>query len=151
MSVNATAIMVYCGIVVGFGLLTILFTVLHKKMKKKVHKLKQECSSVTKATVVEMRIKKLVEDGHTRECWCPVYEYCVDGMLYQKEGSIANRKKLFTEGQSVQVYYDPNEPEKTYFPEEKLEEVVSVFLVLAIGFSVIDFFNVVIGLVILFH
>ena len=60
---NTIAIMVYCGIVVGFGLLTILFTVLHKKMKKKVHKLKQECSSVTKATVVEMRIKKLVEDG----------------------------------------------------------------------------------------
>lgn len=77
----------------------------------------------------------------------PAYRYYVDEKQtesFEAEGYIGDGKKIFDEGQGVVLYYNPDQPEEIYVPEERQEYMVAILNILSIGFEVSSIFPIII-------
>lgn len=139
--------LVFLGISIAFfGIAVILFLV-KKRQKKKFEELRKRCSIKVDATIIKMeRCIMLRSDPHSVS-WVPTYRYYVDENQtesFETKGLVANRKKIFDEGQRVVLYYNPDQPEEIYVPEEGPEYVVAILNILSIVFGVSSIFPIII-------
>ncbi len=107
----------------GIGLISVgLF--FHRRQKK----LESSCTMRTEGMVIrldrqERTYSEKDDDGNTRErksvTYHPVFNYEVGGRKIEKTVAAGSGRPEFTEGQSVTVMYDPQNPEQYYVTEDK--------------------------------
>lgn len=140
-------ILVLSVIVVVFGALGVIFAVLRNHSKKKFDQKKRICRNGTNATVVRIVKKRIRRSDMDSFSWYPTYEYYVNGIRYEKESTFGNKKKLFQEGQLVEIYYNPANPEEFYVPAEKAEGSVMIFTIFAVTYIAIAIIILIVMLV----
>lgn len=128
--------------------LAVLFFVIRSNAQKKIALQKRVCVNVTNATVIKMVQRRIDRSDVRSYTWHPTYEYYVNGVRYVEERKSGSEKKLFEEGQQIEIRYNPNNPEDVYVPAEQQEKGLTKFTVLAVGFFASGF--LAIGMLILF-
>lgn len=92
------------------------------------------CSEKTTGTVVGYVPMRggVTNDDITTEMWHPVFEYYASGRHIKKTGAVGSVKKKYDIGEQVEVFFDPDEPEKFYIAGERAGRLLSVIFA-AIG------------------
>ena len=116
-------------------LLGIIFGAIAIGMRHSALKKRRECTAQTVGRVSGCQKRTETDmDGCTATYWYPVFSYYANGAEYAKTSSIGRTRPKFQVGQSVNVFYDPSNPERYYVPAEnfalfpKLFGTVSVIL-----------------------
>lgn len=85
-------------------------------------------------------------NGHSNSTYYyPVFDYCVNGEIYSQKSNIGNGNgSKYQAGQSIEIAYDPNEPNTYYIVEDKAFFVVyilggigAVFLIISVTFFIL--------------
>ena len=132
--------------IVFFAIAVILFYI-KKRQKKKIEELRKRCSKKADAIVAKIERRILLRSDPSSYTWVPTYRYYFDEKQtepFEAEGYIGNGKKIFDEGQRVVLYYNPDQPEEIYVPEERPEYMVAILNILSIGFGVSSIFPIII-------
>lgn len=106
-------------IVVGLILFAAALTASHVSANKK-----KTCTAKTYGIVCKIEIRQSVNSGISSNIpstmWFPIYEYTVNGKTMRTRSAIGYSKKIFQEGQSVALYYAPENPGKIYVPDAQV-------------------------------
>lgn len=116
------------------------------KVQEGLERQKEVCIELTDATVIRLdKTREKVNDEYVYR-WSPVYEYYVDDVRYEKESTSYYKRGVFEEGDQVDVYYNPEDPEEVYIPAENSENAVMILMILVVAFLVAGF--VVLGIMV---
>ena len=101
----------------------IIGTSIRRNRKKKV----QRCTSHTYGKVVDLvRRESRDSDGNYSSSWHPVFEYRIGGLTFVKESNFGRSQAKFGIGQNVDIYYDPDNYNDFYVPEETLPNTLGI-------------------------
>ena len=99
------------------GLIGVIFTAIGVGITRNRRRKEQLCTMYTTGTVVDVVRRVSHSSGSSSVSWHPVFSYYAGGQQIVKESHFGNSKPQFTVGQTVQVYYDPYDPERYYVAE----------------------------------
>lgn len=103
---------IWCLVGVIFGLIG-GFMLYHRRQKERT------CTMYTSATVTDVvRRRHHSTNGYRSTYFHPVFSYYVGGQEIVTESHFGSSKPKFTVGQTVELFYDPDRPERYYVPEE---------------------------------
>lgn len=123
---------------IGFFVLGCVFLGIGFGIQQIYRSKENKCCFVTKALVSEYNKEVALSTGDTSErLWYPVFAYTAKGQHYRVRSRIGNRKQIFTKGQTVTLYYDPEHPMDYYVPEENPQHVCRIFMTIGIVFIVL--------------
>ena len=109
------------------------------EVKERIERRKEVCIELTEATIIEMNKTRKRINGEYRNRWNPIYEYYVDGVRYEKESSNYYKYGVFEEGDQLDLYYNPDDPEEIYIPAEKPEDTAMLLMIMAVVFFLAGF------------
>lgn len=130
MKKNTKMILIFVGGAILFWLIGVLFFVIQVHMKKSLEETKEICTDFTYATVIEM--EKTYETEFDDYYYYPTYEYFVDDVRYEIETGNGSNRRMFDEGEEVELYYNPDNPEEVYIPGEQQEIELIIFNVIGV-------------------
>ena len=118
--------------VFGLGLAILVISVLRKRAR---------CSAEVEAEITQLLHSTSTDsDGFTTDTYAPEYTYYYEGQEYRVRSSTYTNGKQYAVGQTVQLFIDPEHPEKFY--DRKRDIKNAVFF----GFGMGLFFAAGIGL-----
>ncbi len=106
---------------IGVMLIGLLFHNRHQALKR-------VCTLQVAGTIVRLERKEAThtetdDDGYTTTrktvAYHPVFRYTVKDREYVKTASAGSGRPKFTEGQAVTVMVDPENPDRSYFTQDK--------------------------------
>ncbi len=104
------------------------------KVQENIERQKEVCIEVTDGTIIRMKkTTREINDKYVAR-WIPIYEYSVDGVRYEKESTSDYKRGVFEEGDQVDIYYNPDNPEEVYIPAENPENTVMILTILMVAF-----------------
>jgi hypothetical protein len=112
--------MAFIIILVGLAIVLIGFW-FHKRHQN----LKSVCTMQTTGKVISMerRVEFHTETGSSRKrksvSYYPVFQYLVDGKSIEKKSTVGTSRPRFTEGQDINISFNPNNSEQFYVAEDK--------------------------------
>lgn len=121
----------------------IFFYVLYNIDKKK-----GTCTCKTTATVREIQedkknwydvdfVLRRYQYSGDRHSSYPVYEYYVNGINIRRRGNVGIKEDDFYPGQTVELYYNPENPDEIYVPQEAEFVIAKRYLIFALLFMLI--------------
>lgn len=66
--------------------------------------------------------------------WVPTYEYAVNQHVITRKSTVGYSKKYIEEGQTVSIYYDPEDPTCIYVPNRQMGKVHMLLCGIGIAF-----------------
>ena len=95
-------------------------------------KVRVNCTKKVVATVVDIKQEDLnqtlTNNGEPQlQTYYTVYEYTVNGILRRKKAFVGTAKPEVSIGQKVEIFVNPNNAEKFYFPLEKDTKIAKIF------------------------
>lgn len=131
------------GVSIIFWVISVIFLVVAKNSANSLGEKKKKCVSETTATVIDIKEEQMrTSDGYSYT-WYPVYEYTIDGEKMTRKSNIGNGKNHFEKGQQVTLYYNPDNSEEIYVPEENAESLAVFFKIMGIVFLIVGFIPLV--------
>ncbi len=127
-------ILIFVGIALLFWILSGILFGARGKVQGNIERQKEVCNELTDATVIQVKRTREKVNGEYVFRWHPVYEYYVDGVRYEKESTSYYKLGVFEEGDQVDIYYNPDNPEEMYVPAESPEKVVMILTILMVAF-----------------
>lgn len=100
---------------------------------------KERCTFVTAAILVDIhkRYDRLHSDERPTYYFYPIYKFIADnGNEVVVKNNISINPKLLKIGQQVTLYFNPNNLNEIYVPEEKAEDSAKIFSLMHICFFV---------------
>ncbi len=136
MSQKRVAILIFCVfLLVGSVLVGAVFLTESKYRKKQERCTMKTYGIVSKAAPYRSRDI----DHYPHETWYCFYQYEAGGRQYEKRGAFGRSRPLFEVGQKVALFYNPQDGEDFYVPQEwqfrlglLLKIIGSVFLAIAV-------------------
>lgn len=112
---------------------------------------KKICTEKTQAVVIKILDKKSTVTTGTKHkrrhtsttVYCPVFEFTVNGKKYNASPDSYSSPCSYYEGQSYEIFYDPNNPDKIYLPNDSTVQIFTIV------FSVIGGAEIAASLIIL--
>ncbi len=120
-------------------LLGVVFFLIGFSFYKKHKNLKSVCTMPTMGKVTGMSKEESVStetdnDGNTKKTtrinYYPVFQYIVDGKIIEKKSTTGTNRPRFTEGQNINVLFNPNNPEQFYVVEDKASGRFGIYFML---------------------
>lgn len=99
-------------------------------------RLKKGCTKSVTSVVVDMIEKEGTDDdGDPTITYCPVYQYTVGGVTYEKESSMSSSSKRYDIGQKIPLQYNPRDPNLFLEPGESKTNILmgAIFAVVSLG------------------
>ena len=122
---STAAIYIFPGVFLFVGL---VFVAAAAGIGRSRTKKRERCTAQTVGKVADMRkISHSESDGTTSYSWHAVYTYYANGTNYEKFSSFGTSKPKFELGQSVVIFYDPEDPESYYVEEENWGKLLKIF------------------------
>lgn len=115
--------MAFVIILIGLVIVLIGFY-FHKRQQN----LKSVCTMQTTGKVISMerRVEYITEtdsDGNSKKrksvAYYPVFQYILDGKSIEKKSTVGTSRPRFTEGQNINISFNPNNFEQFYIAEDK--------------------------------
>lgn len=106
---------------------------------KRQQNLKSVCTMQTAGKVIsiERRVEFNTEtdsNGNTRKSksvtYYPVFQYIVNGKSIEKKSTVGTSRPRFTEGQDINISFNPNNPEQFYVAEDKAAERFGIYFMI---------------------
>lgn len=115
----------------GLIIVGAIFLVVSFLAKEYLNQKNENCTEKLTAKVIkiEERNYKLNSVDYTNsktyvKCYIPTYEYTVNGVKYINMGSIGNSNKIIHEGEAIELYYNPNNPNEFYEFDQATNKIV---------------------------
>ena len=110
-----------------WALIGIVFFIIGTSIRRNRKKKVQRCTSHTYGKVVDLvRRESRDSDGNYSSSWHPVFEYRIGGLTFIKESNFGRSQAKFAIGQNVEIYYNPENYNEFYVPEETLPNTLGV-------------------------
>ncbi len=93
--------------------------------------------SVTSIVVDIIEKEGTDDDGDPTITYCPVYQYTVGGVTYEKESSMSSSSKRYDIGQKVPLKYNPRDPNVFLEPGESKTNIVMGAVLVAVSLGII--------------
>ena len=133
-----------------WALIGIVFFIIGTSIRRNRKKKERICTSQTYGKVVDLvRRESRDSDGNYSASWHPVFEYHIGGSTFLKESNFGRSQAKFAIGQIVDIYYDPENPNQFYVPEETLPNtlgtifaavgIVAILVAVTVAFVVMRF------------
>ena len=124
------AIITCGGLLLGFWGLAVIMYVCSKSSLTKIEERKKDCVTETTATVQDIKEEcvKIVDDYNYT--WYPIYQYYVNGESVVQKSEFGGYKDTFQKGQQVILYYNPENPNEIFVPEEKPDTAAKIFQIM---------------------
>ena len=122
-------------------LLCSIFTVVGIYLIIREHSKKKNCTLITKGVVC--RIDEVVRnnDNHTSTLYCPIFQYTVLGQTYEGISPYYSSFCSFSLGQTIDIYYNPNNPKEFYTNDNNhLIKMGYLFVIVGIISSILTYF-----------
>mgnify|MGYP001052580496 FL=1 len=126
--------MIYSLIPLGLSIIFLFVSYIMYRCKTKVLKeikeKKERCTFVTAAILVDIhkRYDRLHSDERPTYYFYPIYKFIADnGNEVVVKNNISINPKLLKIGQQVTLYFNPNNLNEIYVPEEKAEDSAKIF------------------------
>ena len=100
----------------------------------------QECTQIVDATIVDLNKMERSDDGSTFVSYFPIYEYQYNGKVYRSGSNVGNLKSKFEIGRKVQIYINPQKPEKIYENSNVPKLIVRIFPIISLAALIIALF-----------
>ena len=81
-------------------------------------KKEKECTAKVAGVVKDVGHSVQYKNGRVKTSYRPTFSYSVGGVEYTKQSNTTSRAAKFSEGQQVNVFYDPSKPQRFYVAEE---------------------------------
>ena len=130
--------------IVVFCILSVLFFVLAQSSANRFNAKKKACTYKTTATIINIQKERISRSDDYNYTWYPTYEYYANGTRMEKKSNIGVGKNTFEKGQTVDLYFNPDNSDQVYVPSEKAESLVTVFRILGTAFGGVVLFSVAI-------
>lgn len=92
---------------------------------------RKRCTAVTNGMVIKVERRVSRMNHQYRVLYHPVYSYYANGYNIEVEDPIGTNPASFSEGQVVEIHYDPYDVRKFYVGNSNLSNILSiVFMVL---------------------
>lgn len=109
--------------------------------------LQKVCTGKVYGTVIDLveRRSTSTSNGHRRTSYsyAPVVQFMVNGREYTVESNTSTNPPSHQVGDTIEVHYNPDNPEETYFEKD------AVALILGVVFGVIGFALIIIPAIVL--
>ena len=134
MDINVFSIIWICGFCFG----GIIFIAISVYLRRKANNLIKKCTSNCKGILNEMSKELRVyrdDDGHKHKkiFYFPIYEFEVNGKKYKiKDTTGYDGQENLKIGKSVEIKYNPENPEECYKEGDAFSKVWVVFLIVGI-------------------
>ena len=139
MNKKTIIVMAFLGGVLLCWLISGILFFARGKVQENIEKRNEVCTEVTDATIIQLKkFRKKVNDKYVNR-WRPVYEYYVDDVRYEKESTGYYKNGVFEEGDQMEIYYNPENPEEMYIPAEKAEDSVMILTIIMVAFFLAGF------------
>jgi hypothetical protein len=116
-------------LITAFLFLGTIFIGLGIGFKSVIDKKAAVCTARTEAVVTEMNREVNLSAGtDSYRSWFPVFSYWAKGEEITVRSKIGNEKKIFEEGQNVELYYNPDNIREYYVPAENVSFLPKVFI-----------------------
>lgn len=137
----------------AFGILFLILAAVFRHTRKKKEAV---CTRLIKGTVARIeRVSSWDSEGYVSVSWHPVYEYDVDGVHYEKRSNLGNSQQDMHEGEIVDIYVDPENPDEYYCKKDPSGTIVKMFFFMGLLFLVIGivafFVSDIVGAQVLFN
>lgn len=109
------------GMAAVFGLVGIIFLTVSILMTAAGNRHAKNCTAQTVGTVTDMQRETTYGDDSSAPStsWFPVYEYYAGNRKITKRSYYGQARQIFYTGQKVTVWYNPENCNEFYVPEEK--------------------------------
>lgn len=136
-----------------FGILGIVFFIVGMVITKKINKREKNCTEKTHGTVINLvKHKSYDKDVGPRYSWHPVFEYEIRNMKYMKEYKYGSDKPKYEIGQSVELYYNPEDYNDFYIKGDTLPKTLGlIFTILGAIFLNISIFSGILMIIVFKH
>lgn len=133
---KTTFIITFVSVFCGIGL---VFSIIALAIKLSRDKKVRLCTSKAEGTITGLKRRASGGAGHAQVSYHPVIRYMTaDGKAVEKESAFGGSEGRYTVGQSVAVFYDLNDPEVFYLPDDKIAKIlILVFSLVGIGLFLI--------------
>ena len=113
-----TFIIIFCGI---GSLLGIIFSIVGISVLNSRKRKEKICTSKTFGKVNNLiRHEDYSSDGSSISNWHPIFEYNIGELKFIKESIYGNSQAKYAIGQTVELYYNPEDYNEYYVPSETL-------------------------------
>lgn len=109
------------------------------KVQESIETQKEMCTELADGTVVQVNKNRRKVNGEYVNRWTPIYEYYVDDVCYEIESEGYYKNGVFEEGDQVDIYYNPEDPEEVYIPAENSESTSMILTILMVVFFLAGF------------
>lgn len=124
---------IICGaLLLGFWGMAAIMHICDKHGTARIEERKADCVAETTATVQDIKevCVRIVDDySYT---WYPIYEYYTNGELVVQQSEFGGAQNTFQKGQQVTLYYNPNNPQEIFVPDEKPETASKIFRIMSV-------------------
>lgn len=119
----------------------IIFFIIGIAMLKNRKRKEINCTSKTYGKVKDIvRRTSRDGDGSSSSSWHPVFEYEIGELKFIKESSFGSSQSKYAIGQTVEIYFNPEDYHEFYVAEEKIQKILgkvftivgSVLIIIAI-------------------
>lgn len=92
---------------------------------------KIKCTEYVRATVVSVD-KKFDFDDNT-DTYYPIYSYTYEGQKYTNRTNMGRSSSDLEAGDEVELFIDPNDPYRLYYPKETVSRVIIYLALIGVG------------------
>ena len=124
------AIIICVGLLLGFWGMAVIMHVCSKSSLDKIEERKKDCVTETTATVQEIKEERIKIVDDYNYTWYPIYQYYVNGEPVVQKSEFGGDEGTFQKGQQVILYYNPENPNEIFVPEEKPEAAAKIFQIM---------------------
>lgn len=129
-------IIIYCGTIFLLGLIFFIIglSILNSRKKKE-----KNCTSKTFGKIVNLiKYNNYSDDVSISGCH-PVFEYNIGKLNFIKKSIFVNSHAKYTIGQTVEIYYNPEDYNEYYVPGETIpKKIGKIFTITGVILLIID-------------
>lgn len=97
---------------------------------------KKECTEYIEAVIVDI----IISHGRHGSSVYPVFGYSFDGVDYRSKCNFSSSRRI-SKGDTVELYIDPENPEKFYWPKQTIHKIIFCVMFIGFGIAVLCKFN----------
>lgn len=129
-----------------FLVVAVILLIVARRIKSKESKLKELCTEhMTEEVISSCKTRLMhgstVDSGSIEYTWINKYKCYIDGKEMIIQGNVGTSKQM--KGK-IELWYNPQNPEQTYIPEEHTSRLTTYLYIIATGFIGVSIFAVAI-------
>ena len=110
----------------GLFLFGLIFLIIGLAVLKNLKRKIVNCTSKTYGKVINLQNRVHRSNGNYSSTWHPVFEYSIGDLKFIKESNCGHSQSQFAIGETVEIYFNPENYHEFYVPNETIQKTLGV-------------------------